>query len=354
MIQVSFNLLIYLSVFCLNIFVPDCQVPMPKNQLITLPRLAIVEEVETRSSSLASVPVTVSFELQFCQTADGLSLKTRSINGDIHHSIFQDDEIVFCWWVPSTKEQVLENVRLFSNYANPNLPTVKPGQIVPSGNLPIGGFIGGYAFEDYFPTLQTENQTVQQDEPFVSSTRYGNAKVWFDIKHPNLPNRIFIEKLPNHIIAGERRVGDLPVSRNMSERFKSFNFDFRVVEFGIADTGEFYFKKSTLELVALGDDGSEFRRTVNWIAKEISFVDVEVDKLDAFSTPEIKDRTKVEVVGAPQLPYIWSAKEQWAVPDERYAAEPVQLQRPTRFYYVAAGVGVLCLAMAVFYWKSRR
>jgi hypothetical protein len=68
----------------------------------------------------------------------------------------------------------------------------------------------------------------------------------------------------------------------------------------------------------------------------------------------IPDRHPVHVEGAPQLPYVWSEKEQWAVPDVRYAAAPIKAARPTRFYYVAAGVALLFLAMGVYYWKSRR
>ncbi len=263
----------------------------------------------------------------------------------VAHFLFRNHELIYRQMQYLDGRLGHDSLRLTSNSANPNSAVKTPGEIFSGGgDFPVVGCIDGYFFEDYFPDGETQKDLDGEFVHLRGTSKYGRAQAWLDPLHSPLPKRIVIDKDVEHIIAANRRLGDIRFEKEVPESaLISMRLELTVTKFGVAASGENFMAECQIVHSSDSRRGSEERSTTTWTVESIDFDPRSVEG-KIYPEFDVADRTHVEVEGASQVPYVWSDKEQWAVPDVRFIADDHQLTRPTsnRFMAILLVIGLVC------------
>lgn len=231
----------------------------------------------------------------------------------------------------------------------------------------IVGYYDGYSFHEYFgadaevtveaitaatpeatPEATTEETTATAgkatDETTTETTgdiihvtgrsRFGNAQAWLNTKHGNLPERILIEKGPEHLTTAGRLVKDVRFENSdPKSHLTSVTVEVSHVTFKQDGQGRHYLHDCTQSLIEKSERGVEADETVRWSVDSITF---EPAFNGGLIDPDvrIKDGDPVSVAGASQLPFSWSRKSRWVVPAAKHLAAGNSRGGRTRYFKV--------------------
>ena len=272
----------------------------------------------------------------------------------VSYQVFREGELIHGYFGFIGKKVNYRNLLLVSNKANPKLPISVPGDI--SQSNPVVGGIGGYLFEDYFPkngtTFSTDGTLVRA----VATTRFGHAEAWFDDDSNSFPVRVVVQKKPGDLISGGRKIESVLFDSYAPESLlKTLRCEITVAKFERTVLGEVYPKICVIEEFFESNRGFEgtFRKT--WEVQSIDFSPQTTLGEVLFSEFGVKDGDKVDVHEANQVPYIWSVKEQWAIPDQRFVVtdEP-SFFRSYRFFIILTIVTTSLMGLLVYKYRVGR
>ncbi len=237
--------------------------------------------------------------------------------------------------------------QLFSKEVNPGggLPI---GDVVSDSDNPVLGCIDGYFFHEYFPVEETKVAPSGDGFLLTCTTNLGIAQCTLDPAQDYVPTSVTIEKKSEHRTTGGRRLGDVQFAGVPESAIVAKSLQLKDVEIGTKH-GAKYIKSCKLETTVSSRRGHEGTLVSTWLVDSIA-LDPKFDNGLIPTTIGISNGERVICDGAEQLPYVWSASEQWAVP---MATELDGSQSHRRGWIVVLALGGMLAASALFLLKRR-
>lgn len=185
----------------------------------------------------------------------------------------------------------------------------------------VVGYYDGYSYLEYFGAdADVTTETTGDITHVTARSKFGNAQAWLSVKQGNLPERILIEKGPEHLTTASRLVKDVRFENSdPKSNLTALTVEVSHVTIKEDGQGRHYLHDCTQSLIEKSERGVEAEETVHWSVDSIAFEPAFNGGLINPDVP-IKDGDPVSAVGASQLPFSWSRKSRWVVPAARHLA----------------------------------
>ncbi|MEK6261005.1 MAG: hypothetical protein AABP62_20585 [Planctomycetota bacterium] len=234
---------------------------------------------------------------------------------------------------------------------------ITPGEIFEaySDGFGVAGYFDGYFYDDYFSRGAEVRSEQLGDVIHVSGqSKYGKAEAWLDSANGHLPQRVLINKAPEHYTTSGRIIRGVRFDQNDPRSdLVSSTLEIKDVKFNKDKQGQPYIQECTQLLTKTSQRGIESEASVRWTVDEIEF-NPAFDSGSIYPHDAIKDRQDVTAEGASQLPFRWSQKARWVVPAANdLAASGAGGARTFRFQWLLL-VNFGMLASLLAWWIYQR